>query len=69
MLLEAADWSTSVGYPGYANAAIDEIFRNWVISSMFAEAARGRIKPEEAVRAAAAKVRNVFEKWQENGKV
>ncbi len=69
VLLEAATWSTSVGYPGYANAAIDEIFSKWVISTMFAEAARGRMKPEEAVRAAAVEVKNIFDKWRNRGSV
>ena len=67
VLLDAADWTTSVGYPGYANAATDEIFSKWVISDMFAETARGRMKPEEALRAAAAIVREIFDRWRETG--
>ena len=69
VLLNATNWTSSVGYPGHANAAIDEIFNEWVISSMFAEAARGRMTPEEAVRSAATRVRNIFENWREKGKV
>ena len=33
------DWATNVGYPGYATAAIDEVFNTWVIPTMFAKAA------------------------------
>lgn len=31
--------ATNVGYPGYANAATDEIFNTWVLNTMFAKAA------------------------------
>jgi multiple sugar transport system substrate-binding protein len=31
VLEDALDWVTNVGYPGYANAAIDEIFNTWVL--------------------------------------
>ncbi|MCP4407803.1 MAG: extracellular solute-binding protein [Gammaproteobacteria bacterium] len=68
-LLDAADWTTHVGYPGYANAAIDEIFSKRVISSMFAEAARGWMTTEEAVRGAAARASTIFDYWREAGKV
>ena len=69
VLLDAADWTTSVGYPGYANAAIDEIFNKRLISSMFAEAARGRMTAADALRGTAARVRKIFDKWREKGKV
>ena len=66
---DVSAWMTNVGYPGYANAAIDELFSNWTISNMFAEAARGRVSPEEALATADNKVREVFAKWRERGKV
>src|SRR5262249_42709938 len=37
--------ATNVGYPGYANAAIDEIFNTWVLNTMFARAATGDATP------------------------
>jgi multiple sugar transport system substrate-binding protein len=63
------DWATNVGYPGYANAAIDEIFSTWVISTMFAQAAAGKLTPEEALNQADHEVRRIFKKWQDKGKV
>src|SRR3989338_9025742 len=41
VLDDVLNWATNVGYPGYANAAIDEIFGTWVLNVMFAKAARG----------------------------
>jgi multiple sugar transport system substrate-binding protein len=58
------DWSTNVGYPGYATAAIDEVFNTFVIPTMFAKAARDEMSPEEAARAAEKEVRRIFGKWK-----
>jgi multiple sugar transport system substrate-binding protein len=61
------DWATNVGYPGYANAAIDEIFNTWVLNLMFAKAAAGAISPEEALKEAQVACRGIFSKWKERG--
>src|SRR5262249_36779345 len=60
------DWATNVGYPGYASAAVDEVFNTWVIPTMFAKAARDVLTPEAAVSEADAEVRRIFEK-RKNG--
>ncbi|MGH7425633.1 MAG: carbohydrate ABC transporter substrate-binding protein, partial [Candidatus Methylomirabilales bacterium] len=62
-------WSTYVGHPGFSNAAMDEVFNKYLIPQMFAEAARGRMKPEDAVKAAEGPIRAIFEKWREKGKI
>lgn len=64
MLADVPKWTSAVGYPGYANAVIDETFSNWVISSMFAEVARGRMTPEDAVKTAHTKTMDIYNKWQ-----
>ena len=69
MLADVPNWTTNVGYPGHANAVIDETFSSWVISSMFAEVARGRMTPEDAVKTAHSKTLDIFKKWQGLGKV
>jgi multiple sugar transport system substrate-binding protein len=69
VLEDVLDWATNVGYPGYANAAIDEIFSTWVISTMFAQAAAGRLSPEDAMQQADQEVQRIFKKWRERGKV
>ncbi|MHB8453627.1 MAG: ABC transporter substrate-binding protein [Acidiferrobacterales bacterium] len=62
-------WATNVGYPGYANAAIDEIFNTWVLNTMFAKAATGDETPQNAIKAADAACKRIFAKWREKGMV
>lgn len=58
------NWATNVGYPGYATAAIDEVFNTFVIPTMFAKAARDEMTPEAAVKAADEECRRIFAKWK-----
>ena len=69
ILEDSLEWVTNVGYPGYANAAIDEIFSTWVISTMFAQAASGKLSPEDAMNQADQEVKRIFKKWKDKGKV
>ncbi len=69
VLEDVLDWATNVGYPGYANAAIDEVFSKWVISTMFAQAAAGKMSPEAAMNQADTEVRRIFQKWRGKGKL
>lgn len=61
--------ATNVGYPGYANAATDEIFNTWVLNTMFAKAAAGNMSPEAAVKEAHANCERIFAKWHQKGLV
>jgi multiple sugar transport system substrate-binding protein len=65
VLADSLEWATNVGYPGYSNAAIDEIYSTWVLNVMFAQAATGSLSPEDAVKEADEKCRRIFEKWRE----
>jgi len=69
VLEDVLNWATNVGYPGYANAAIDEIFSTWVINVMFAKAASGSATPEEALEEAHRASERIFAKWRERGLV
>ncbi len=69
VLEDVLEWATNVGYPGYSNAAIDEIFNTWVLNVMFAKAAAGKTTPEEAIREADAACKRIFEKWKAKGLV
>jgi multiple sugar transport system substrate-binding protein len=69
VLDDVLDWATNVGYPGYSNAAIDEIFNTWVLNVMFAKAASGAATPDEALKEAEAACRRIFGKWKEKGLV
>ena len=69
LLADAAAWSTNMGHPGSTSAAIDEVFNRFVIAEMFAPAAKGEATAEEAVATAEARIKPIFEKWRELGKV
>jgi multiple sugar transport system substrate-binding protein len=69
VLEDVIEWATNVGYPGYANAAIDEIFGTWVINTMFAKAASGAATPEEALKEGEEACNRIFAKWRERGLV
>ncbi|MBI3091125.1 MAG: carbohydrate ABC transporter substrate-binding protein [Candidatus Tectomicrobia bacterium] len=69
VLEDVESWATNVGYPGYANAAIDEVFSTWIVSTMFAKAAQGIMSPEDAVAEASKQVERIFQKWSERGKL
>ncbi len=69
VLDDVLNWATNVGYPGYSNAAIDEIFGTWVLNVMFAKAASGAASPEEALKEADAASKRIFGKWKEKGLV
>jgi len=65
---DAEKWTVNVGYPGYANAAIDEIFNEWLIPRLFADVASKRSTPEEALDAYAGQIDHIFDKWRSVGK-
>jgi multiple sugar transport system substrate-binding protein len=57
------DWATNVGYPGYATAAIDEVFNTFVVPTMFARVAREELTAAAAVEEAQREVERIFKKW------
>ena len=65
VLADAQQSATNVGFPGYANAAIDEIYSTWVLNTMFGQASTGAMSPEDAVKEADAKCRKIWQKWKE----
>ena len=69
LLAKAGEWSTNLGHPGYANAAVEEVLNRHVIPRMFASAARGVSTAEEAVAQADAEAAAIFDKWRERGKI
>lgn len=69
LLKTAEDWTAWLGYPGYANPAVSEVYQTNLLSSMMADVARGVKQPEEAVEDTAEEVRDIFEKWRERGYV
>jgi multiple sugar transport system substrate-binding protein len=61
--------TANVGYPGFSNAAVDEIFNTFLIPQMFAEVAQGKSTPAEAARAAERQMKRIFAKWRKRGKI
>jgi multiple sugar transport system substrate-binding protein len=69
LLVDAARWSTNLGHPGHANAAVAEIHEQYLVPQMFAGAARGELSAEDAVARAEAQMMPIFEKWRAKGKI
>jgi len=69
VLKDALEWSTNVGHPGPANAAVGEVFNTFVIPDMFAKAATGRMTPRAALDEANARTKEIFKKWRDRGLV
>jgi hypothetical protein len=66
-LKTANDWTTNLGWPGPANAAIGEIFSLPIIPNMMARAATGLQMPEESVAQAEQEVTEIFDRWRNEG--
>ena len=66
---DADKWTVGVGYPGYANGAIDEIWKSWLVPKMFADAASGRLTPEASLDLYSGQVNEIFAKWRSMKKV
>jgi Bacterial extracellular solute-binding protein len=69
VLAGAQQWTTNIGYPGAANAAIGEIFDTNVLPTMMAAAAQGKATPKSAVASAAKQCDAIFSKWRAKGLV
>jgi multiple sugar transport system substrate-binding protein len=61
--------TANVGFPGFSNAAIDEVFNAGLIPQMFAEVAQDNKSSAESVRDTAGEVRRIFRKWRAKGKI
>jgi len=62
-------YTKNVGYPGFTNAAIGEIFDTFLIPQMFAEVAQGRRSPEDAARDYHRRLGTIYTKWRRRGKI
>ena len=46
LIVDAQNWNTNIGYPGYLNRATSEVFRSSIIPKMFSEAISGKMTPK-----------------------
>ena len=67
VLETTSEWLTNFGYPGFSNAAISESIDMFVIVRMFAMAATGEMKPEDAAKWAEKELKRIVEKWTAKG--
>lgn len=67
VLEDVQEWATNIGYPGYVNAGISEVFGTWLIPQMFRRAATGEMSPEDALDMTEKEVRTIFDKWRSLG--
>jgi multiple sugar transport system substrate-binding protein len=58
------DWTTNIGYPGYATNAINEVASTYVLNTAFAKVARGDMRAEEAAQSAEDQLKRIFERWK-----
>jgi multiple sugar transport system substrate-binding protein len=65
----ALKWATNIGHPGPANPAESEIFDTFVLPTMFANAATGRMSAKQALDEAHQQAKKIFEKWRAKGLV
>jgi multiple sugar transport system substrate-binding protein len=63
----ARRYTTNVGYPGFANAAVGDIFNQFLIPQMFAQVAQGKMTPEDAARSMQGKFRSIYGTWRSQG--
>jgi multiple sugar transport system substrate-binding protein len=68
-LKDAEKWSTTIGHPGPANAAIGEVFDTFILPKMMARAARGELSARDAVIDAENQIRPIYQRWRERGLV
>jgi multiple sugar transport system substrate-binding protein len=63
-VLETADeWCVVFGYPGPSGPAPDEVADNFIIPDMMANAATGKMTPEDSVKWAKKEIDLIYKKW------
>jgi len=62
-------YTFNVGYPGFSNAAIDEVFNKFLIPQMFAEVAQGKQSPADAAKRFDGEFKQIFQKWRNLKKI
>jgi multiple sugar transport system substrate-binding protein len=67
ILKTANDWTTNLGHPGPANAAMGEIFALPTLPNMMARAATGQQSAQDSVATAEQEINAIFDKWRAEG--
>ena len=67
VLRTASSWTAWLGYPGYANPAISQVYGEHLLSAMMANVVQGKQTPEAAVKSTADQIKKIFAKWRSMG--
>ena len=65
----AEKYTANVGWPGFSNAGVDEVFNKFLIPQMFAAVAQDKMTAAEAAKTFDGQVREIFQKWRNLGKI
>jgi len=65
----AEKYTANVGWPGFSNAGVDEVFNKFLIPQMFATVAQDKMTPDEAAKTFDRQVREIFQKWRNLKKI
>lgn len=65
----ASKHTVNLGYPGYANAALDEVLRRNLIPHMFAGVSQGKLSAADSVRSTHKQLKQIWARWRDAGKV
>lgn len=67
MLYSASDWVRAHGYPGSANAAVQEVYDAQIVNQMFNDFVTGQKDADTVVSEAEAAMVPIFAKWRSRG--
>jgi len=65
----ASQYTRNLGYPGYANAAVQETLDRYLVPRMFAQVSQGAMSAEDSVHATAAQMKRIWARWRAAGKI
>jgi multiple sugar transport system substrate-binding protein len=65
----AQKYTANVGWPGFSNAGVDEVFNKFLVPQMFAQVAQEKMSAAEAARTFDRQVREIFQKWRDLKKI
>ena len=64
VLANVLDWTSNIGFPGYATPAINETVSTFVLNTMFAKVIRDQMSAEDGARAAEVEIKRIFDRWK-----
>ena len=65
----ASEYTRNLGYPGHANAPVQETLDRFLVPRMFAQVSQGKATAAESVRSTAAEMKRIWAKWRAAGKI